>query len=242
MRSRALLLLAVSSAVTACGGSKHPAATAASPLDAVRSAFHKTIGAGSESLSLKASGQTAGQAVVLAGRGEFDTRHERGRLSLHLDAGPLASSFDEVLLGTAVYVRSPLLAGRLPAGKSWIKVDLAKLGGVGGLPKSLLAPNPAAELNALRYLRSATRVGTGRTGTQYHAVLESTKLPRAFRAISGYDVWVGDDGYVHRVQIASAPSKLSLTVDLSGFGEKVDAIAPPAAQVFATTNLPGLGG
>ena len=78
--------------------------------------------------------------------------------------------------------------------------------------------------------------GTDSVGTHYK-VKEAT-------GPAGYDVWVGDDGYVHRVVVAQSSPKVSVTIDLSKFGEKVTAAAPPAAQVYESKNgsLPGLGG
>jgi hypothetical protein len=44
--------------------------------------------------------------------------------------------------------------------------------------------------------------------------------------------------------VAEAAPKVSVTIDLSKFGEKVTAAAPPAAQVYESKNgsIPGLGG
>ena len=78
--------------------------------------------------------------------------------------------------------------------------------------------------------------------SQYRGVVQD-KVKEA-TGPAGYDVWVGDDGYVHRVVVAQSSPKVSVTVDLSKFGDKVTAAAPPAAQVYESKNgsLPGLGG
>jgi hypothetical protein len=118
-----------------------------------------------------------------------------------------------------------------------VKLDLTKVH-ISGLDlQSLLAQNPGDELKTLEALKSATKVGSDQIGTHY-------RVQAATGTISGYDVWVGDDGYIHRVVVAEAKPKVAVTLDLSKFGEKVTAAAPPAAQVYESKNgsLPGLGG
>ncbi|HEY5098609.1 MAG TPA: hypothetical protein VII54_00995 [Gaiellaceae bacterium] len=234
MRRLALLLLVLP--LAACGGGSKPASSA-SPLDVVKAAAQKTYAAGSEALALTANVQVSGQAAALSGTGSFDTKSALGSMHLNVKAGPIATTVDEVLSGTAVYLKSPLLVSGLPGGKTWVKLDLAKVH-VSGLDlQSLLAQNPGDQLKQLQALKSATKVGTDQIGTHY-------KVQAATGTIRGYDVWVGNDGYIHRVVVAESSPKVSVTIDLSNFGEKVTAAAPPAAQVYESKNgsIPGLGG
>jgi len=234
MRRLALLLLVLP--LAACGGGSKPASSA-SPLDVVKAAAQKTYAAGSEALALTANVQVSGQAAALSGTGSFDTKSALGSMHLNVKAGPIATTVDEVLSGTAVYLKSPLLVSGLPGGKTWVKLDLAKVH-VSGLDlQSLLAQNPGDQLKQLQALKSATKVGTDQIGTHY-------KVQAATGTIRGYDVWVGNDGYIHRVVVAESSPKVSITIDLSNFGEKVTAAAPPAAQVYESKNgsIPGLGG
>ncbi len=235
MRRLALLVLVLP--LAACGGGSKSPASSTSPLDAVKAAAQKTYAAGSESLALTANVEAAGQAVALSGTGSFDTKTARGSMQLNVKAGPIATTVDEVLDGTAVYLKSPLLLSGLPGGKTWVKIDLAKVH-VSGLDlQSLLAQNPGDQLKQLQTLKSATKVGTDQIGTHY-------KVQAATGTIRGYDVWVGDDGYIHRVLVAESSPKVSVTIDLSKFGAKVTAAPPPAAQVYESKNgsIPGLGG
>jgi hypothetical protein len=235
MRRLALLVLVLP--LAACGGGSKSPASSSSPLDAVKAAAQKTYAAGSEALALTANVQVSGQAAALAGTGSFETKSARGSMRLNLKAGPIATTVDEVLAGAAVYLKSPLLVSGLPGGKTWLKLDLAKVH-VSGLDlQSLLAQNPGAELKQLQALKSVTKVGTDQIGTHY-------KVQTTTGTISGYDVWVGNDGYIHRVVVAESSPKVSVTIDLSKFGEKVTAAAPPAAQVYESKNgsIPGLGG
>ena len=234
MRRLALLLLVLP--LAACGGGSKPASSA-SPLDVVKAAAQKTYAAGSEALALTANVQVSGQAAALSGTGSFDTKSALGSMHLNVKAGPIATTVDEVLSGTAVYLKSPLLVSGLPGGKTWVKLDLAKVH-VSGLDlQSLLAQNPGDQLKQLQALKSATKVGTDQIGTHY-------KVQAATGTIRGYDVWVGNDGYIHRVVVAESSPKVSIMIDLSNFGEKVTAAAPPAAQVYESKNgsIPGLGG
>jgi hypothetical protein len=235
MRRLALLVLVLP--LAACGGGSKAPSSSASPLDAVKAAAQKTYAAGSEALALTANVQVSGQAAALAGTGSFETKSARGSMHLNLKAGPIATTVDEVLAGTAVYLKSPLLVSGLPGGKTWVKLDLAKVH-VSGLDlQSLLAQNPGGQLKQLQTLKSATKVGSDQIGTHY-------KVQAATGTITGYDVWVGNDGYIHRVVVAESSPKVSVTIDLSKFGEKVTAAAPPAAQVYESKNgsIPGLGG
>ena len=235
MRRLALLVLVLP--LAACGGGSKSPASGTSPLDAVKAAAQKTYAAGSESLALTANVEAAGQAVALSGTGSFDTKTARGSMQLNVKAGPVATTVDEVLAGTAVYLKSPFLVSGLPAGKTWVKLDLAKVH-VSGLDlQSLLAQNPGAQLKQLQALKSATKIGTDQVGTHY--TVQATT-----GTIRGYDVWVGDDGYIHRVVVAEQSPKVSVTIDLSKFGAKVTAAVPPAAQVYESKNgsIPGLGG
>ena len=239
---RRLLLLAVLVVpLAACGGGGSKTSSSQAPADAVKSAAEKTFSAGSESLAVTANVAAAGQSVVLSGHGAFETKGGTGSMSVNVHAGPITTTVDEVLSGTAVYLKSPLLAAGLPSGKTWVKVDLAKLHLSGIDLQSLLAQDPAAQLKTLESVKSATKVGTDRIGgvssTHYRVQTTQKTLPNS-------DVWVGDDGYIHRVQVAQASSKVSVTVDLSKFGEKVSVTVPPASQVYVSKagNIPGLGG
>jgi hypothetical protein len=239
MRRALVLLVALPLVAAACGGGggSKPSSSVATPLAAVKAAAKKTYAAGSEALKLSANATASGQAVALSGTGAFDIKTARGSMQLNVKAGPIATTVDEVLAGTAVYLKSPLLTSGLPGGKTWVKLDLTKVH-VSGLDlQSLLSQDPGTQLKRLQTLKSATKVGTDQVGTHY-------KVKEATGAVGSYDVWVGDDGYIHRVVVAQSSPKVSVTIDLSKFGEKVTAAAPPAAQVYESKNgsLPGLGG
>ena len=238
---RAALLVVLVLPLAACGGGGSKSSSSQTPVDAVKSAAQKTYSAGSESMAVTASIDAAGQSVALSGKGAFDTKSLKGSMSLNVHAGPVTTTVDEVLSGTAVYLKSPLLTAALPGGKTWVKIDLANMHLSGVDLQSLLAQDPSAQLKALEVAKSATKVGSEQVGgvsaTHY-------RVQTAQKTFPNYDVWVGDDGYIHRVQVAQPSPKVSVTVDLSKFGEKVSSSVPPASQVYAskTGTIPGLGG
>jgi len=251
MRRTLLALVVLPLALAACGGGSKHTTSNATPLSAVENGALKTVQAGSEHLSVRATANAGGQQIVVTGNGVFDTKRHLGSLHVDLNAGAITAALDEVLDGTILYVKSPLLAAAVPKGKTWLKVDLKKAGKAGGVDLSqLTAQDPAQALNYLRSLKSAAKVGTEQIGgvstTHYSAQVDVSKLSPAAAAQVGagtYDVWVGDDGYVHRVRlVTTAGAKVSATSDLSDFGAAVTVTVPSAAQSYATNKIPGLGG
>ena len=250
MRRAALALLVLPLAVAACGGKKS-AAPPSDPLAAVKAAAAKTTAAGTERLALVASVITGGQTISVKGAGDVDSKTHLGSMHATLSLGSINGTLDEVSKGTALYVKSELLAAMLPSGKTWVRLDLAKLATSQGISSSLFSLDPSESLAQLQSLKNVTKVGTEQVGgtstTHYIAAIDVSKLPASAKAGSGkYDVWIGDDGYVHRVRVTirSKSSKAIVTTDLSGFGSKVNVTVPPASQVYdgRGSSIPGLGG
>jgi hypothetical protein len=257
-----LVLLSLLLTAAACGGSsksKAPSASSgAAAIDVVKSAAKKTALAGSEHLTLNVGGSASGQQIVVTGAGDFDNKQHVGSLHVDFSAAGISASIDAVLSSTDMYLKSSLFAALLPAGKSWLKLDLKKAGAAQGLNlNTLLSQDPTQSLTALQSLRGATKVGTeqvdGVSTTHYRARIDLSKLPAAPAGGSAqpsvYDAWVGSDGYVHRVRAhivtgsGSQKSVVTLTADLSDFGKSVSVAVPPAAQTLTSTgSLPGLGG
>jgi hypothetical protein len=258
----ALVLLSLPLAAAACGGSaksKAPSASGgAAAIGVVENAAKKTALAGSEHLTLDARGSASGQQLAVSGAGDFDNKGHVGSLHVDFSAAGISASIDAVLGGTEMYLKSSLFSVLLPAGKSWLKLDLKKAGAAQGLNlNTLLSQDPTRSLTALQSLKGATKVGTeqvdGVSTTHYRARIDLSKLAGAPAGSPGspstYDTWIGGDGYVHRVRTriatgsGSKKSAVTLTVDLSGFGKPVKVPLPPAAQTLTSTgSIPGLGG
>jgi hypothetical protein len=251
-------LVALPLGAAACGGKKSSSTTttqsASSAKDTVIAAAKKTAAAGTMKITVRAGTTTSSEKVLVAGSGAFDTPNHQGELHLRFAAGPIASTMDVVLDGESIYLRSPLFGILLPAGKSWIKIDAAKAGKVGGVNlSSLLSQDPSAALDALaKNTTSVTELGTatvdGLTTTHYRA--QASGKSGSTQAAGVYNVWVGSDGYIHRVRTVAAATSgsnaasVTATSNLSGFGDTVDVTVPAASQVYETKNgtIPGLGG
>ncbi len=126
-----------------------------------------------------------------------------------------------------IYVNMPLLASKLPAGKTWMKLDLAKLASKAGIDASQLGSlNQADPTQFLSYLRASsgavTTVGSEQIGgeptTHYRATLQLDRvldrLPDSQRAAARsmlerlgtgsipVDVWVDQQGRLRRMQLS----------------------------------------
>jgi hypothetical protein len=251
-----LLLLVLPLGAAACGGGKKSSSTttaSSSPMDAVSAAAQKTAKAGSMRLTIRAATVGSGTSVSVAGAGAFDTAKHEGTLHLHFATSGIASTISAVLDGTDLYIRSPLFSLLLPSGKTWIKLDLTKGAKAGGVDLgSLLSQDPSQALDALQSLSNVTEVGTVQVGgvsmTQYKATIK--KSSGSTKAGGVYDVWIGDDGYIHRVRTTvagtsgSGSGAVAATSNLSAFGQPVTVTVPPAAQTVTSTtgSIPGLGG
>jgi hypothetical protein len=252
MRVLALLLLVVPLALVACGGGKSSSSEVKlSPTAYVKQAAHKSASASSVHMKLKGSVGVSGQSVILNGAGDFDFQHHDGSFQLDFNAGGLGGSVDAVIQGADLYVRSPLFSDALPKGKSWLRLDLAKQAKAQGLDLTrLAAQNPAQTLARLASLGDVKDLGAeqvdGVDTTHYRGHFAKVT---ATQSAGPFDVWVGkDDGYVRRVQFATAAAgsatRSLITMNLSDFGKDVTVTVPSAAETAdaTTLNIPGLGG
>jgi len=252
MRRFALAFLVVPLVASACGGSRKSASTiSADPATAVKDAAAKTVQAGSEHLAIAARVVARGQTITFKGSGDFDTKRHLGSLAGDFSAGGLNGSLEEVSSGTDAYVKSDLLSALVPGGKTWVKLDLAKTAKARGLNiTSFLSQDPTQALTQLQSLANVTKAATqpvaGKT-THYRAAIDLSKLGGAASTGTGrYDVWIGDDGYVHQVStiVTTAGTTSTVTTDLSAFGESVSVAVPKPGDTYVAPNgtIPGLGG
>ena len=252
MRVRLLLLLAAPLALAACGGGGKSSSSELnlSPTAYVKQAAQKSSAASSVHMKLRGSVTVpGGQSVVLSGDGGF-TKSD-GSFRLDFNVGGLSGSIDAVMQGKALYVRSPLFSDALPKGKSWLRLDLAKQAKAQGLDlTTLAAQDPAQTLARLASLGDVKDLGAeqidGVDTTHYRGHFAKAT---ATQTAGPFDVWVGkDDGYVRRVQFATAAAgsatRSLITMDLSDFGKDVTVTVPSAAETAdaTTLNIPGLGG
>ena len=231
--------------LAACGGGKHSSSGGTTvqlaPTAYVKQAAAKTAKAESEHAKLDGTVTLQGQTVTMTGEGDFDNAQHQGTMEVHAKVAGVDVQIDEVLDGTSIYLRSPLLAAAIPNGKTWMKLDLEKLDKAQGVDFSaLLSQNPTQTFSQLQASRNVTKVGEetidGVDTTHYRGRLDLTKLKQLQGATAQpYDVWIGnDDGYVHRMKLGYSVGgqSMSMTMDFSDFGKDVSVTVPSQSDTF----------
>ena len=268
----ALALTALAVGLTACGVSN--------AVDPVAAAATKSQSAGGFKTSLKLSVTANGRRLTMTGHGTFGDK--QGELDLDMPDlfGPLGapSGTDatmKVLYVTedgdpVMYMQLGLLAGQLPGGKTWVRIDLAKAGKAAGIDLGQLmggaGQNPSDWLALLRSNGEFSEVGyetvEGTDTTHYHGTIDLQKAAAgdgpaaatikrllALGAPTTYplDVWVDDAGYIRQFAmsydetLSGSTVSMSMIMGMSDYGTTVDVSAPPADQVFDATDLAAQG-
>jgi len=272
MRLLALGVLAVCAvSATACGGS---GGGSAAP---VAAAAVKSSHAGGVKVDISVAFSVGGlPSGAVTGTGTFD--RNSGEMTIDMSnlmqvlPVPTGSGrgVEEIFRhengDPVIYMKIPFLAGQLPRGKSWVRVDLQEAGSSMGLDINRLlgqsGSNPTQTLDLLRAAGKTTKVGPDIVGgvavTQYHTVVDLKKaltlqgegdsvrnlLASGAAPMFPVDVWIGDkDGLVHQIRLtqtgtANGRSVSTLTtMRLTHWGTTVSVAAPPASEVFDATSL-----
>jgi LppX_LprAFG lipoprotein len=262
MRTAVLVLLVLP--LAACGGSGKSSGPPSNmtPVAYVKSAAAKTAQNPSEHVTLKGSVTVGATLVTIDATGDFDNAKQLGSMHADFAASGLSGTIDEVLNGTTIYLKSPLLTSNLPTGKNWLKLDLEKAGQARGIDLSALTTqSPTRLLSQLQAVGSVTKVGNetinGTAATHYRAHLDVAKLPVKVAALAHakyglLDIWIGsDDGYVHRMHMTysiksakTSAQSVAMTMDFSDFGKSVTVSVPSASETASGTGqaFTGLGG
>jgi hypothetical protein len=255
-RLPALLLLLLTLAVVLAGCSRESAQ------DVISAAPEKTLAAKTSRMALdvKVTGSQQGD-VSLSGEGAFDFAARKGTLDLKLPLGAEGGTIRSVINGQIVYQKYPkALAGQIPGGKAWIKIDLDKIENGAGAGQT---NDPAQSLGFLRGATSdAEKVGDeevrGVDTTRYRATLDLKEAAKASgqeaAAVENLikqagtntvpaDVWIDGDGRLARMRYEvplkdqGEGAKVTTTVELYDFGTVVKADPPPASQVSDASAL-----
>jgi hypothetical protein len=206
-----------------------PAAAAPAASDPVAQAAATTDRQdGAVAFAMKGVVTTKGQPVPLSAHGTIDRKSQRGAFTTKTTFGPKAFTVQQVVDKQLLYFRSSLFAGKLPGGKSWMKVDLAEAAKTPGLDLDALgasgpSQDPVSGLDYLQGAGAAKKLGAAKVDgvatTHYRvkvdlkrAVKRSAK-PAAKRAIDRLiatlggpttlpvDVWVDGDHLVRRQRV-----------------------------------------
>jgi hypothetical protein len=252
--------------VSACGGSE-ATAEQVSP-DAIVLAASKTNEAGTYKADLTATMDIAGQSIDMSGKGEFDGAQQRGHMSYAMNLNGQDLNMDMVFAYPEIYMQPPPESGSLPDGKTWIKMDLEKLGQQAGFDfDQVMQAGQSDPSQGLEFLRGATDVqAVGDEDvrdvptTHYTAVVDlrslGTKYPEMKPSIdqlveqSGIsrvpvEVWIDDDGFVRRMKqtldgnSSGLQMNMTMTTDLYDFGTDVSVKEPPADEVVDFQEMTG---
>lgn len=233
----AAIVVIAAAAMLSGGGS----GGAGGPLDPVAQAAETTTHAGGAQMTLRGSVEVPGftGAITFSGEGSFNFTAHEGSLTMTMAGLPASGAagveggslqMTELFKSSALYIGSPLFAGRLPGGAKWLRVDLARVQQALGLDPSSLtsgATNPAQYLQYLRDAGGSSRVVghalvRGVPTTRYAGSIDLLKaaeaqpgadraqLQAAFQKLISQtglsslpvNVWVDAHGLVRKISIA----------------------------------------
>jgi hypothetical protein len=247
------LALALVVAGAGCGGGKDASSTSLPVLEDFQPVAAATARTDSARFEMELTMQIPGfdQAFSFTASGASDEKSGKGEFTMDLGSfaelmGGLAGSMggkapagfgdpenwklEMRLDGTVAYMHMPLLAGKLPGRKEWVRLDLEKAASLQGLDLAQLqgfaeGSDPRQMLDFLRAVSSeVTRVGTedvrGVETTHYFAVVDFQKALADLAKKSGQsslltqlggfasslqnvplDVWVDADNLVRRMNM-----------------------------------------
>jgi hypothetical protein len=265
----ALVVVLVAAGLSGCG--------AGNVVDPVAAAATKSEQAGGIHVSTNVTLRfPSGGEGVITGEGAFN--QDQGELTVDMSnllqntqlplgsGGGVKARYLKEAGDPILYLYLPFLASQLPAGKTWIRLDLQRAAGPLGLNFNELlgqaGQNPAQVLDLLRASGEVTKVGPDIVGgvrvTEYRGTVDLRKA-LALKGVSRaaiqrlldagapaelpVDVWIGDeDGLVHRVRTTSSTTIGAQTVDtattttMSDWGTTVFVDPPPHDQVFDAAN------
>jgi hypothetical protein len=244
------------------------AATKTQDAGAARIRFALGIsGVNGKNIRMRGTGAIDGTSAMMS----FKLGSMLEQMGLPSSAGNLAqlkhASIKEVALEQSgdyvIYLRLGFLSSQLPGGQQWIKLDVSKLGKAAGLDVGqLLSGSQFQPTDLLGMLKSegakVRKLGPatvdGAATTHYRVTVDVATALEARGLTSpmlkgvtsklktlSENVWIGKDGLVRRVQLASkvphgsTPLRLTARMDLYDYGAHVTIAAPPSSQVFDAT-------
>ena len=224
----AAIVAALVAVVTGCG--------VTGTIDPVASAATKSENAGTAHVTFEASvtsPDSAADAFTMRGSGTMS--QDAAALTVDVPALDKATGKDasmkEIFLTQngdyVIFLQLGALAGQLPAGKTWMEIDLSKAGKQMGidfdkLMGSQTSQNPAQMLDMLRSTSGkvddlGTETIDGDSTTHYHAVVDLAEAIKAKGGVSAQaaqqllresgdgrvpvDVWVDADGLIRRFRM-----------------------------------------
>jgi hypothetical protein len=245
--------------------------------DPVAHAAGKTVDTQSARIVFSATVSAEGVGgMSFDGTGAFDGRSRSGWMDMKLNMpllqgqggrSPRMQMIFDGSHGFVMYMRSSLFSQGLPAGKSWVKMDLAKLADEEGMDlEGLMNANQASPEQSLRMLMAASdshvidydRV-RGVLTTHYGLNVDLRRLAKQddevrkslekLIELTGADsfpaeAWIDSQGRVRKLKVtmsmgANLGQQFSMTMveELYAFGTRVKVQMPPASQVVDVSAL-----
>jgi hypothetical protein len=187
-------------ALAGCGqaSSTHSSSHSLSPVKnlVLTAAATHTRHAGSARVAMDMTMSTEQGTITMHGTGQFRL-HSPAAGTMHLSMTvPTAGTtigMDERILGTTIYMRSPVLSQSIPDSRPWLKLDLERIGKQQGIDfAALMDPGNSDPTQVLTYLdaTSDTVVNLGHATvdgvatTRYHADIDLSKAMRVMVARS----------------------------------------------------------
>ncbi|MET7732123.1 hypothetical protein ABZT02_12240 [Streptomyces sp. NPDC005402] len=184
-----------------------------SPAQVVQATNKKTTQARTARIKLATTVAAGGDSETITGSGVLDLQDGTSRMRM----GQGGRQLEQRIVNQVLYQKPPEASGQLPAGKTWMKIDLQRLNasqGTGGPAMS----DPASSFAYTKSLseKDVRKVGdesvNGVSTTHYRVDLDLSKLAggdsaqeRKLRAQLGdsvpVDLWIDEDGLTRRQQI-----------------------------------------
>jgi len=236
-------------------------------LDTLQVAAANTQAAQSEEFTMSMSVETGTHHFSVYGSGAVtqDGKHVRIDLSV-----PGVAHVETLGIDESIYMNLDGLgipARQLPAGKHWVRIDLADIAAQAGVDLDTLRQQAqdSTPTNGLEYLQGlsgeVTRVGddtvNGAHATHYRAAIDYPNLanqvptltPQARQQLTALgtlpaDVWIDDANRIVKMQLTvdasayGAQGHAEMTMEISRFGAPVDIQAPPPEEVIGISELP----
>ncbi len=226
----------------------------------VQATHAKTSQAKTARIKLSTTVSAGSDEQTITGSGVLDLRDGTSRLRM----GQGSRQLEQRIVDHVLYEKAPAAGGRLPQGKSWMKVDLRRLDTSQGSGATMSDPADSFAYTKSLSGKDVRKVGeetvNGVSTTHYRVLLDLSKLAkgdsaqeRKLRARLGdsvpVDLWIDKGGRTRRQQIlmtvknsaqtgsSAIPhqARAKVVMDLSDFGTAVDVTAPPAGQTVDVT-------
>ncbi|MEU4035206.1 hypothetical protein [Streptomyces collinus] len=210
----AVTALVLAAALTGCGsqdgsgpaGDARGAATP--PARAVQDAYRATLAAGTARMTVTSKVVAEGQALTGHGSGVADLKHGASRFDLTSQG----TTVEQRVVDGAMYQKpTGAQRGAVPGGKTWMKIDLARLGRTGPAGRS----RPTDPMEPVRYLKDAGRGNVTRLAGQ---TLDGTPTTHYRVAVPVSVLARGDAGQERELRQQLGTDRLPVDVWLDGRG------------------------